>query len=274
MKTYMIKNLWASLLVLMLTLVLGMAFSSNSVQGQSVAGSLLIDDFNDADASQLGTRWSLVEESQRGALQAIKPTFQQDQNRTCLVLKPQQQMLTARLALVRRSGYFDARRYHGVLLTLRGGGPVFVDLHTREGRHPSQYYRATVDANETWRTVRIPFADFKAMGMQVPLDKTGLRRLSPGHSKQEVWVDKLSFYGENIMLRDLTPQERRVIIDKGTEPPFTGKYTDYFEPGTYTCKQCGAPLYRSDSKFHSGCGWPSFDQEIPGAVFFAVNPSP
>lgn len=64
----------------------------------------------------------------------------------------------------------------------------------------------------------------------------------------------------------LTPEEKRVIIHKGTERAFTGEYTDHFEPGTYTCKQCGATLYRSEDKFHSGCGWPSFDDEVEGAV--------
>jgi len=66
--------------------------------------------------------------------------------------------------------------------------------------------------------------------------------------------------------RKLTDPEKRVIIDKGTEPAFSGKYEDFFEEGAYVCRQCGAPLYRSKSKFKSGCGWPSFDDEIPGAV--------
>ena len=64
----------------------------------------------------------------------------------------------------------------------------------------------------------------------------------------------------------LTEEEKRVIIDKGTEMPHTGKYTNFKEKGTFACKQCGAPLYRAEDKFDSGCGWPSFDDEIKGAV--------
>ncbi len=64
----------------------------------------------------------------------------------------------------------------------------------------------------------------------------------------------------------LTEEEKRVILNKGTEMPFSGKYWDYKEDGTYICKQCNAPLFKSNAKFDSGTGWPSFDDAIEGAV--------
>ncbi|MFK2822482.1 methionine-R-sulfoxide reductase [Arcobacter sp. YIC-80] len=64
----------------------------------------------------------------------------------------------------------------------------------------------------------------------------------------------------------LTDEEIRVIENKGTELPFSGKYNDFYKKGVFTCKKCNTPLYKSEDKFSSGCGWPSFDDEIKGAV--------
>ena len=71
---------------------------------------------------------------------------------------------------------------------------------------------------------------------------------------------------DNIIFNKLSLEEESVILNKGTERPFTGKYNNFFEKGFYHCKQCNSKLYNSQDKFQSSCGWPSFDDEIKGAI--------
>ena len=66
--------------------------------------------------------------------------------------------------------------------------------------------------------------------------------------------------------KNLTSKERKIIVDKGTERPYTGKYNNHYKKGTYICKACSNPLFKSNTKFDSKCGWPSFDKEIKGSV--------
>lgn len=73
-------------------------------------------------------------------------------------------------------------------------------------------------------------------------------------------------------MKKLTPQEEQIILHKGTEAPFSGKFYRHHQKGIYICRQCGAPLYRSENKFDSGCGWPSFDEEIKDAVKRTPDP--
>ena len=66
--------------------------------------------------------------------------------------------------------------------------------------------------------------------------------------------------------KELDAESFRILREKGTEHPFTGKYNDHFESGTYNCKGCDSPLCRSENKFDSSCGWPSYDEALPGAL--------
>jgi peptide-methionine (R)-S-oxide reductase len=70
---------------------------------------------------------------------------------------------------------------------------------------------------------------------------------------------------------ELTPDEKRIIINKGTEYPFSGEFNSFYENGTFICRQCEAPLYRSETKFNSGCGWPSFDDQIAKNVTHVLD---
>ncbi|HPG37812.1 MAG TPA: bifunctional methionine sulfoxide reductase B/A protein [bacterium] len=77
---------------------------------------------------------------------------------------------------------------------------------------------------------------------------------------------KVNAKDSKVNYKKLTPEEQQVIIHKGTEAPWTGKYVNFKATGTFTCKQCNAPLYLSQDKFDSQCGWPSFDDEVPSAI--------
>jgi peptide-methionine (R)-S-oxide reductase len=110
---------------------------------------------------------------------------------------------------------------------------------------------------------RNSFGDRHADGIQeTPIktaDKTSLSRADSGDSE-------MSSDPSTAKYNKLTPEEAYVILKKGTESPFIGEYTNTKTAGTYICRRCNAPLYESDDKFQSECGWPSFDDAIEGAV--------
>ena len=71
----------------------------------------------------------------------------------------------------------------------------------------------------------------------------------------------------------LTQEEFKILREKGTESPFSGIYNTHFEDGTYFCAGCNAPLFKSETKFNSGCGWPSFDASIKGSIKYSLDKS-
>lgn len=73
-------------------------------------------------------------------------------------------------------------------------------------------------------------------------------------------------------LNKLTEEEKDIILNKATEPPYSGKYDDFYKEGIYVCKQCEQPLFTSEAKFKSGCGWPSFDDTFKGSVKRVPDP--
>ncbi len=72
-------------------------------------------------------------------------------------------------------------------------------------------------------------------------------------------------------LNKLVKEEKEIIINRSTEPPYSGKYNDFYKEGVYVCKQCEQPLFTSEDKFKSGCGWPSFDDSFEGAIERVVD---
>ena len=85
-------------------------------------------------------------------------------------------------------------------------------------------------------------------------------------------VQKFVMKDKSMGYNKLTPEEEKVIVEKATEPPFIGEYDNFYDSGTYICRRCNAPLFSSKSKFHSGSGWPSFDEYFPNAIRHVPDP--
>jgi len=239
---------------------------------------LLIDDFSsDSRNSAFGTKWSFMTDRAMDSIYTGRMEFVEHDSRRCLHMvrsalhKSKGGLLQARLNLHHKAKYFDAHRFEGVQLQVKGNGQKYaIHLRTTDTRLPWQFYQAQFSTNGGWQGIKIPFRRFRPYYLSEPLDITKLKSLAivaiKKESNADIFVDEIAFYKDQIMYKKLTPQEEWVIVCKGTEQPFSGKYNNHFEKGVYTCKRCGDGLFESSSKFRSSCGWPSFDDRLERAV--------
>jgi peptide methionine sulfoxide reductase msrA/msrB len=256
--------------------------AARGTSAQSVEDKLLIDSFSNAREKGVPTaKWQFM----GGGARAGRMQIQEYEGRTCLhlmgtpatALQSTSRSVEAQRSLYSRRRPFDAHAYEGIQLTAKGNGGVYaVHLRTADARQAGQYYRSEFNAEGQWQQIKLPFWDFAPVAMVRRLDPAQLMSLSIVVNGKEpntdLYVDEIAFYREQNMNRRLTPEEERVIVYRGTERPFTGKYNAHFEKGVYTCKRCGTELFESSSKFRSDCGWPSFDEQIPGRVKWQPDP--
>jgi hypothetical protein len=165
----------------------------------------LVDDFARDGVSALGTRWQTFSDRVMGGVSNGEATFETIEGRRCLRLRGQVSLenrggfVQAALPLVERSGSFDAGRFKGIRLQVRGNGAVYyVHLRTEDTRLPWQYYEAGFEAGSAWRQIDIPFTAFSPENLPAALDTGGLKRLAIVAAKRafsaDVAVAGIEFY--------------------------------------------------------------------------------
>jgi peptide methionine sulfoxide reductase msrA/msrB len=275
------------LVVLFIIVIVGGSMGAKSRSRNSVgtrsrmdksSSPLLIDDFSlDLLAKKASTGWEFISDRAMGGYSIGKMEFGMVDGRSCLHLigsvSPGNNngFIQVRTTLGPKGRNFDAYRYKGIRLNIKGNRQSYaIYLQTRDTHMPFQFYEASFSTDGTWQEIVIPFTKFRPNSLRNPLNTKTLTTLAVVATGRkfaaDILVDDIAFYKGTDMYNKLTPEEERVIVHKGTEIPFSGKYVKHFEDGTYVCKRCGEELFDSSSKFPTTCGWPSFDDQIKGKV--------
>jgi peptide methionine sulfoxide reductase msrA/msrB len=280
-RKYSIVSGWLPLVVAFVAIAVGGTIVQSNKAGKNAKSPLktmLIDDFSSEDSKKsFSTYWEFISDRVMGGVSSGKIEFVSEDERSSLHLTGTVSLannggfIQARTNLNPQGRSFDARRFAGIKLLVRGNSQQYaVQLRTADTRLAQQYYQAMFTTNGQWQEIKIPFTLFMPYSLPSPLNTRTLKSIAivaiGREFEADIFVDEIAFYEGQTMYNKLTPAEERVIINKGTEAPFSGEYVNHFEDGTYTCKRCGAKLFDSTSKFHSSCGWPSFDDQIEGTV--------
>jgi len=281
LRKYPVFSRWLPLVLAFVAVAVGGTIVKTNKPGENAESPLktvLIDDFSKENSKKSSsTNWEFVSDRVMGGVSSGKIAFVNEDERSSMHLTGQVSLannggfIQARTNLNPKGRSFDARRFTGVKLRAKGNSQQYaIHLRTAETRMPWQYYQAAFSTNGQWQEIKIPFTLFKPDSLQSPLNTRTLKSVAivaiGREFEADIFVDEIAFYGDKSMYKKLTPEEERVILRKGTERPFTGKYDKHFEEGVYTCKQCGEELFDSSSKFKSSCGWPSYDDQKGQAV--------
>jgi peptide methionine sulfoxide reductase msrA/msrB len=244
---------------------------------------IVIDDFSTKKANYPGNfKWSLAVDGEKTESAEGKIEFVKNRDKFYLHVKRAVSradrwiIIGARTVLADYGHGIRSSAYEGIYLRAKGTPSQWnVGLWMEDGPGGVKLYQASIELKNQWQEIQVPFRRFRESSVNRQKNSPELIRLSSVVTRQqktaEIFLDEIGFYKERKMFNKLTPEEARVIINKGTERPFSGKYNDHYEKGVYTCKRCGAELFESDSKFKSGCGWPSFDEQIEGAVKWQLD---
>ena len=237
---------------------------------------LVIDDFNRLEGRKSGLIWTSTADQTKDYRRVDTKQFVQSNGRSCLNIKEliptkKNLIIVGTKAAPDNPSDLNFAGHDGIYLRAKGtGGQCTLGLWIESKKAGNQLYQAPFEMKNRWQEFRLPFRMFWSMPTSKTLNSREIFRIVTMPALQqrtvEVFLDEIGFYKEQKMYKKLSPEQERIIIHKGTERPFSGEYNNHYEKGIYTCMRCGAELFESSSKFKSGCGWPSFDEQIEGAV--------
>ena len=255
---------------------LGSRLLTTRAQTLSPVNNLIIDDFNRARGHKNNLIWTSIADQAKDNSTTGANNFVQESGRSCLNIKelvPRNKSITliGIKPVLDNNSNINTAGHDGIYLRAKGTpGQASLGIWIDSKQTGRQLYQAQIELKNRWQELRLPFRIFRSMPLGMAANDRELFRIVtfPGLRQRtvEIFLDEIGFYKERKMYNKLSRQQQQIIINKGTERPFSGKYNDHYEKGTYTCARCGAKLYESSSKFKSSCGWPSFDDEIEGAV--------